>query len=429
MSFSAADFLFPPSRAAGKLPLIRPAKKTMMGKNQGRQADRGGSAVRRTVPVISGETRFGADVSAFGCIVRGWETMSFLFHKGLALAGCRDNPQQRQKLFEHFGGGEDLRRLCARIDAAADSSELDAADPFDTSFPDPNLIAGYFDEPSAQSDYQRRYEEACRDSDILMNEAVSTAQILRLFQEEPTSAPKSCRQRAYQVGESSREKPLSPTRRKSGILTSFFHSRKEPKAAPDRAYDELSRFESRVSDPVPRRSGTPQPIELRAPAEPIVIRREEVRSEEPAEKKRGVFLPFVCAAIAAALLFHYYPVLHPKPTLRTPQSVENCLPPPENNDNFAEKELLPAVIEPDSEQAADGPGEFEEAPMYDKIATPPQSGLELVGAYHPAAGTFSWRDISLLSDPEKAAMDGVRPVLRPLRRGVKTSVVTAIPQE
>ena len=61
--------------------------------------------------------------------------------------------------------------------------------------------------------------------------------------------------------------------------------------------------------------------------------------------------------------------------------------------------------------------------------TPPQPGPELVGAYHPAAGTFSWRDISLLSDPEKAAMDGVRPVLRPFRRGVKTSVVTAIPQE
>ena len=354
--------------------------------------------------------------------------MSFLFHKGLVLAGYRDNPQQRQKLFEHFGGGEDLRRLCSRIDAAADSSELDAADPFDTSFPDPNLIAGYFDEPSPQSDYQRRYEEACRDSDILMNEAASTAQILRLFQEEPTSAPKSCRQRAYQVGDSPCKNSTMPTRRKSGGLASLFHSRKESKSASNGTCDELSSFESRAANPVPRRNAPPQPIELRAPAEPIVIKKAETGPVEPDEKKRGIFLPFFCAAIAAALLFHYYPVLHPKPTLRTPQSAESSLLPPENNGTSQENELFPAVIESETEQTVDGPGEFEEAPMYDKIATPPQTGLEFAGSYPPVGGTFSWRDLSLLSDPEKAAMDGVRPVLRPLRRGMKTNVVTAIPQ-
>ena len=65
--------------------------------------------------------------------------------------------------------------------------------------------------------------------------------------------------------------------------------------------------------------------------------------------------------------------------------------------------------------------------MYDKIATPPQADLELVDSYPPAGGAFAWRDLSLLSDPEKAETGGARPVLRPFRRGMKTDVVTAIP--
>lgn len=355
------------------------------------------------------------------------KSMSFLFHKGLALAGCRDNPQQRRKLFEHFGGGDDLRRLCAKMDAATDRSELDAADPFDTSFPDPNLIAGYFDEPSAQSDYQRRYEDACRNSNLLLNEAASTAQILRLFQEEPTSAPKSCRQRAYQVGESAREKP-APPRRKSGVLSSIFRSRRRSEGKTESSYDELSRFEtSRAARPVPRPDEPPRPIELHAPVIISAEKKQETETPESNEKRRGIFLPFFCAAIAAALLFHFYPVIHPTPTRRTPQSDENRSAPVRNNFAPAENELLPAVIEPDAESAADETAEFEEAPMYDKIATPPQADLELVDSYPPAGGAFAWRDLSLLSDPEKAETGGARPVLRPFRRGMKTDVVTAIP--
>ncbi|MBO7725152.1 MAG: hypothetical protein J6S40_01660 [Thermoguttaceae bacterium] len=354
--------------------------------------------------------------------------MSFLFHKGLALAGCRDNPQQRRKLFEHFGGGDDLRRLCDKMDAAADMPQLNAADPFDTSFPDPNLIAGYFDEPSAQSDYQRRYEEACQDSKLLLNEAASTAQILHLFQEEPTSAPKSCRQRAYQVGEPVKEKP-APPRRKPGMLSSFFRPRRGSEGKSESSYDELSRFETSRSAPsAARPKETPRPIELHAPVIISAEKKPEVETVEPDEKKRGIFLPFVCAAIAAALLFHFYPVIHPTPTRRTPQSFETDFAPAENGFVPSETELLPTAVESGAEPAADGLSEFEEAPVYDKIATPPQADFELIDSYQPAGGTFAWRDLSLLSDPEKAELNGVRPALRPLRRGMKTDVVTAIPE-
>lgn len=369
----------------------------------------------------SRETRLGAVSPPFSVSFGFGKSMGFLFHKGLALAGCRDNPQRRRKLFEHFGGGDDLRRLCTEMDAAADMSELNAADPFDTSFPDPNLIAGYFDEPSARSDYQRRYEEACQDSKQLLNEAASTAQILRLFEEEPTSAPKSCRQRAYQVGESVREKTAPPSR-KPGMFSSIFRSRRGFRTGDESASDELSRFEApRAAASAARPKETPRPAETAAPPEPAPAQT------EPDEKRRGIFLPFICAAIAAALLFHFYPVLHPTPTRRTPQTMKNGFPPAENVFVPSENELLPEAAESDADPGAVGPSEFEEAPMYDKIATPPQTGFEPAESYFPSEEAFAWRDLSLLSDPEKAEMNGARPALRPMRRGMKTDVVTAIP--
>jgi hypothetical protein len=402
------------------------------------------------------------------------ETMDFLFRKGLILAGYRDNPEERQRLFERFGGSDDLRRLCAELDSAVEAPCLRTVDPFDPSFPDPNLVAGYFDEPSPQSGYQRRYEEACRDSDTLLAEAVSTARILRLFEEEATSAPKSCRQRAYRVGEresvhvpcpaapsdkSASRAPDSgaakPARRK---LFSGFSSRPAGKRHPysmnREAFDELSRFDVPVSRSEKKTSSRPLPVEKAAP------RPAPVESDGSQEKRRSRFLPLLCASIAVALLFHFLPILRsiPERTL-PPESPTHSAVDPVTADTTAERRLrLSPSIGITEEVASKTPAEsipaFEEAPLHEKIATPPSAEeLELSDEFPevplviptapssmplsetqaspvPSSETsapFAWRDLSILSEAERASLTGVRPAYRPMRRGMKTDVVTMIP--
>ena len=368
--------------------------------------------------------------------------MDFLFHKGLvALAGSYDHPAERQRLFERLGGGEALRLLGSKIDTVCGTPCLNAADPFDFSFPDPNLVAAYFDDPLRQSASLDRYEEMCRRSDSLFAEAVLTARALRLFEQEATSAPKSCRQRAYQVGESGESfaaetpsfsevspNPAPKPRRLGSGFRSLFHASGSPEAKPDRLSgskpqphslpkragrsisDELAQFQEEVPDRRKRKH-------RRAPKPEMV--RETVEEHPP--KKRGAFLPFVCASIAAALLFHFRPLLQSVPERRVPpvpaEVTQTVSAPP--------RELSE---EPGTETI----GEFEEAPMAEKIATPPEPNPELADLQSPdpsaAIPSFSWRELTLLSDAERGAIAGVRPVCRPLRRGMKTDVVTAIPE-
>ena len=368
--------------------------------------------------------------------------MDFLLHKGLvALAGSYDNPGERQRLFERLGGGEVLSRLGSKIDTVCNTPCLEAADPFDFSFPDPNLVAEYFDDPLRQSSSLNRYEEACRQSDSLFAEAVLTARVLRLFEQEATSAPKSCRQRAYQAAEREESSGAEPSsfsgggpdpapvpRRLASGFRSLFHSSGSPEPESDRSFarkpqphslpkraersfsDELAQFQEEVPDRHKRKHRTaPKPETAK------------VSTEEPPAKRRGAFLPFVCASIAAALLFHFRPLLQSVPERRIPP---------------ASAEVTQTVSAPPKERseepAADPIGEFEEAPIAEKIATPPEPNPEPAGgrisAQPAAAAAFSWRELTLLSDAERGAMTGVRPVCRPLRRGMKTDVVTAIPE-
>ena len=359
--------------------------------------------------------------------------MDFLFHKGLvAFAGSYDTPSERQRLFERLGGGDVLNRLCAKIDTACHTPCFEAADPFDFSFPDPNLVAAYFDDPNQKSSSLNRYEEVCRQSDSLFAEAVLTARVLRLFEQEATSAPKTCRRRAYQVaerGESSGAKtssssggspgPAPKSRRLGSGFRSLFHTSGSPEPKSGRSFDSKPQARS-----LPKRAGRSFSDELAQFQEVVPDRRQRKHrtapepeiaqgiAEEPSAKKRGALLPFICASIAAALLFHFRPLLQSIPERRTPPTPAG---------------VTQTVSDPLSEPI----GEFREAPVAEKIATPPESGPDLadVQIFEPpvAAPSVPWRELTLLSDTERGAMTGVRPVCRPMRRGMKTDVITAIP--
>lgn len=362
-------------------------------------------------------------------------TMDFLFRKGIALAGVRSNPEERDRLFKRFGGGDDLRDLCARIEKASKEVSFQAPDPFDTSFPDPNLIAGFFDEPSEKSQFQRRYEDACLHDDSLLAEAASVSEILRLFQEESTTAPKSCRQRAYRAGEeSSASAPVSEEPRVTKRPSSS-SAYSKPRSA-EELFADLSAFEvsdSKISESSSRKSAfsfmrrsreespsqaVPPPDRVQTKgirdAEPAVSRRSPQVSVQ-SNRRRPHVLPFICAVAVAALLFHFRPFL---------QSVSRPVsePRPAHREPAPEQPVTEEPIQTDSL-------EFTEAPVSEKIATPPEPSLEFSEASVPEHARVDFGSLSLLSDTEKAAVSTATLKFRPYHRGRKGEVMTFIPGE